>query len=352
MAVKSYHEEENQKNTVKLREMLDEMPLFTDEYFRSISSTTSVKTRLGYALDLKIFFNYVIENHEKLKGKSIFELEYKDLDEINADFIDKFLEYVSLYESFDNEKITRSNKEKGKARKLAALRSMYKYFYKREKIKTNPPSLVDAPKIHNKNIVRLEVDEVVKLLDEVEFGNNLTEHQKAYHKKNKFRDLAIVSMLVGTGMRVSECVGINISDINFDVNGVKITRKGGNEVILYFGDEVLKALNDYLEFRKENMPEHKNVDALFITSKGERISVRSVQNLVKKYSDTSVKIKNISPHKLRSTYGTNLYRETGDIYLVADVLGHADVNTTKTHYAEMEDQRRKSAPKYIKLRKE
>ena len=83
-----------------------------------------------------------------------------------------------------------------------------------------------------------------------------------------------------------------------------------------------------------------------------RISVRSVQILVKKYSQLVTNLKNITPHKLRSTYGTNLYNESGDIYLVADVLGHKDVNTTKKHYASLEDQRRREAVKYVHLRKD
>ena len=93
-------------------------------------------------------------------------------------------------------------------------------------------------------------------------------------------------------------------------------------------------------------------NALFLSLQGKRIGVRAVQNLVAKYSKTSVKLKHITPHKLRSTYGTSLYQETGDIYLVADVLGHADVNTTKKHYAEIETGHRRSAAKYIKLRKD
>ena len=81
-----------------------------------------------------------------------------------------------------------------------------------------------------------------------------------------------------------------------------------------------------------------------------RITVRAVENLVKKYAKIVSPLKKITPHKLRSTYGTNLYRETGDIYLVADVLGHSDVNTTKKHYAALEDERRRSARNKVRLR--
>ena len=178
---------------------------------------------------------------------------------------------------------------------------------------------------------------MANFLDAVESGEKLTDRQKVFHEKTKKRDLAMMTLLLGTGMRVSECVGINIKDLDFQNNAVKVTRKGGNEVFLYFGEEVRETL--------------ANEDALFLSSQGKRIGVRTVQNMVKKYAQ-GVTIKKITPHKLRSTFGTNLYQETGDIYLVADVLGHADVNTTRKHYADIEDSRRRMAATRIRLRKD
>ncbi len=230
------------------------------------------------------------------------------------------------------------------------MRSLFRYFYKKQKIKTNVSTLIDMPKLHEKVITRLEVDEVAKLLDEVESGEHLTKKQKDYHKKTKVRDLALLTLLLGTGIRVSECVGLDIKDVDFDISGIHITRKGGKEVIIYFGDEVRETLLDYVEQREKIIAATGSEDALFLSLQNKRLSTRSIQNLVKKYSRLVTTLKNISPHKLRSTYGTTLYRETGDIYLVADVLGHKDVNTTKRHYAQLEDSRRRSAAKVVKLR--
>ena len=224
--------------------------------------------------------------------------------------------------------------------------------YKHEYIDTNPAARVDMPVIHDKAIVKLDVDEVAILLDEVESGENLTKNQQRYHDKTKTRDLAIITVLLGTGIRVSECVGLNISDVDLKNNGIKIHRKGGNEAVVYFGEEVRDALLAYLEERKKVIAVEGHTDALFLSMQNKRISVRSVQILVKKYSQLVTNLKNITPHKLRSTYGTNLYNESGDIYLVADVLGHKDVNTTKKHYASLEDQRRREAVKYVHLRKD
>jgi integrase/recombinase XerC len=352
----NYHEEEQQRNVFYLRTAMEELPPFLQEFFRGIAQSTSVKTQLGYAHDLKLFFQYICKKHPKLKGSNPLQLSISCLDQIDSEEIDRFMEYITYYERPDphhpQNTIIVKNDEKGKARKLAAVRSMYKFFYKKNKVSANPASIVDAPKIHEKQIVRLDVDEVAKLLDEVESGENLTKRQKAFHNHTKKRDLALITLLLGTGMRVSECVGINMKDIDFSCNGIKVTRKGGNEVMLYFGEEVREALEDYLVQRQQQTSKYDGDDALFLSSRGTRITVRAVQNLVKKYASLVTTVKKISPHKLRSTYGTNLYHETGDIYLVADVLGHADVNTTKKHYAAIEEERRRSAAKYVKLRKD
>lgn len=161
-----------------------------------------------------------------------------------------------------------------------------------------------------------------------------------------------MTLLLGTGLRVSECVGLNITDIDFGVDGLRVHRKGGKEVIVYFGEEVEQALREYLRERKEIVTAEGDEDALFLSMQRKRINVRSVENLVKKYAKTVTPLKKITPHKLRSTYGTNLYHETNDIYLVADVLGHSDVNTTKKHYAAQADERRRSARNAVKLRNE
>ena len=213
-----------------------------------------------------------------------------------------------------------------------------------------PAALVRLPKLHDKEIIRLDIDEVALLLDEVEHGEALTEKQKAFHAKTKVRDLALLTLLLGTGIRVSECVGLDIEDLDFKNSGIRIHRKGGKEVTVYFGVEVENALFDYLAERKQMTPMPGSEHALFLSMQMKRISVRSVENLVKKYAKLVTPLKKITPHKLRSTYGTALYQETGDIYLVADVLGHSDINTTKKHYAALDDARRRSARNKVTLR--
>jgi site-specific recombinase XerD len=102
--------------------------------------------------------------------------------------------------------------------------------------------------------------------------------------------------------------------------------------------------------RKQIIEAAGHEDALFLSLQKKRLTTRAVENLTKKYAIGAAPLKHITPHKLRSTYGTNLYRESGDIYLVADVLGHADVNTTRKHYAAINEDRRRDAAKLVKLR--
>ena len=207
------------------------------------------------------------------------------------------------------------------------------------------------PKLHEKEIIRLEPDEVADLLDRVEAGTDLSKKQLSYHNKTAVRDTALLTLLLGTGIRVSECVGLDITDIDWNNDRIKVRRKGGYEDVVYFGSEVHDALAAYFEERKMTLPIDGHEEAFFLSLQNRRISVRAVENLVKKYA-SQVSLKKITPHKLRSTFGTNLYQETGDIYLVADVLGHKDVNTTRKHYAAMKDEHKRRAAKAIKLREE
>ena len=216
---------------------------------------------------------------------------------------------------------------------------------------SHPALLVVVPKIHEKAIIHLEPDEIAILLDNIEsYGDTLSGHKKAYYEKTKTRDLAIVTLLLGTGIRVSECVGLDLHDLNFNDNSLRVVRKGGNEEILFFGREVEIALRKYITGARAEVKAlagHK--DALFYSLQKKRLGVDATEDLVKKYAIEFIPQKKITPHKLRSSYGTALYHETGDIYLVADVLGHKDINTTRKHYASM-DERRRMAASAVKLR--
>ena len=350
-----YFKERDKENTRRLLEIRDDLPDFCEEFFIGIEPVTSVLTRLGYAYDLRIFFDYLVKRVGLFRlKKDTKNIELRDLEGITILHLEGFLEYLTYYE-YNGKDF--ANGERGKARKLSTVRTFFKYFYNKDKLAHNIASKVQMPKLHEKDIIRLEAREVDKILDVAEESVSMSEHQRKILLNTRARDVAILTLLLGTGIRVSECVGLNLSDLDFDTNGFTVTRKGGNRAILYFGDEVREALLYYIEGERNALISRSeklhidDKDALFLSMQIKRISVRAVENLVKKYATIAAPLKNISPHKLRSTYGTNLYHATGDIYMVADVLGHKDVNTTKKHYAAITEDRRKSAAKAVTLRK-
>lgn len=345
----SYQERLSRERIELIRQTLMELPDVCADFIRSIDQTTSPLTRLEYARDLRVFFRFLSTEIPEFGGYTRDRWNCDELSRVTARHMHFYLDYLTLYVGDDDAEY--ANGELGKQRKLSSLRAFYKYLYRYGLIPSNPAELVDMPKRHEKPIIRLEIDEVARLLDTAESGDGLSERQKAYHEHTKLRDMAMLTLFLGTGIRVSECVGLNIDDLDFEQNGFTITRKGGNQVILYFPDEVADVLKEYLIARREQnaLPGHEQ--ALFLSTQRKRMGVRAVEKMVKKYALHAAPLKRkISPHKLRSTYGTNLYRETGDIYLVADVLGHSDVNTTKRHYAAMADDRRRMAAKSVILR--
>ena len=311
---KTYAEQQNIKYAQKINELLKIFPEFCREYFNSLEYSKQPRTRLAYARDLKTFFEFLIAEFPQYSNYQISDFTLHDIESVTGQDISDYLRYMKVY---DNDGTTVNNDERAAKRKLCSLRRFYGYYYRYELISNNPSLKVDMPKIHDKAITRLDVNEVAELLDNVENGNKLTTAQLRTHEKLKCRDLALLTLLLGTGIRVSECVGL-----------------------------------DYMEERKQMNPDSGHENALFISSKNKRLCVRSVELLVKKYASTVTTVKHITPHKLRSTYGTNLYQASKDIYLVADVLGHKDVNTTRKHYAEIVDENKRSARNIVRLRTE
>lgn len=346
----TYHEQLEIDYTLKLREVMRTMPPFCREFFRAMETTTTAKTRISYVYDIRLFFNFLIETNPVYKNNETSDFKLDDLDKVTSLDIEEFAEYLKVYVNRYGKQC--KNSIRGIHRKLSSLRSFYAYYYKKQMINTNPTLLVDMPKLRDKEIVRLDADEVAELLDLVENGgNNLSGMKKIYYEKNKSRNLALFTLLLGTGIRVSECVGIDINDIDFKNNRIRIMRKGQKEDYVYFGDEVEEALLEYLKDRGAIQAVSGHEDALFLSIQKKRISIQAIENLVNEYAGQITSFKHITPHKLRSTYGTNLYRQTGDIYLVAEVLGHNDVNTTRKHYAALDEDIKRNAANAVSLRK-
>ncbi len=343
----TYHQENEMKNIEYIRKICDELPPYVRKFFRAIQQSKASRTRLGYARDIKTFFEYICEAYPDGSFDSPKDIPLETLSAIKSDFIEDYMDYLQMYRK-DGRIIT--NGKAAIRRKITALSVFYAYFYKNDLVSQNPVAKVERPRLKDKQIVRMDNAEVATFLDTVEYGNNLTQKQLQYHNKAKTRDLALLTLMLSTGIRISECVGLDIHDVDFDNMCIKITRKGGKESIVYFSDEACGPLAEYIEERKKIEAADGHENALFLSSQKKRIGVRTVENMVKKYSMSSVPLKHITPHKLRSTYGTALYQETSDIYLVAEVLGHSDVNTTRKHYADIDNERKRSARNKVQLR--
>ena len=341
-----FYEQREITSLNKINIILEQLPYYVQDFFVGVEQKTSVLSRLNYAYDLRVFFVFLTK--KVFKNKKISSIELTDLAQLQAFDFEYFLSYLSNY-TINNKKERCT--ETGKARKLSTLRAFYKYFFNKNLLPANTPSKVSMPKIHDKEIIRLDsndkVNEISDMLYTVETGNGLTKKQLSYHNATKLRDCAIVTLFLGTGIRISELVGLNVDDFDFNTNSFVVTRKGGNRAVLYFNNEVASALHDYIDTRDKEELQKEN--ALFLSLQDKRISTRTVQELVKKYAKIVSPLKKITPHKLRSTFGTNLYKQTGDIYVVADCLGHKDVNTTKKHYAAITEDIRKKAATSLSL---
>jgi site-specific recombinase XerD len=343
----NYYTKRNIQDIDKLGVLLEQLPPFCEDYFLGIETRTSCQTRLKYAYDLRIFFDFLCKR--KYRNYNVLDLTLEHLEAITHNDIEFFLSYLSHYR-FNDKHL--SCDERAKARKLSAVRALFKYFFNKGMIEADNSAKVSTPKLHDKEIIRLDAEEVSNLISITESGNGLTRHAAGYHNKTKIRDTAIITLFLGTGIRISELVGLDNESFDFSENSFLVTRKGGNQAILFFSDEVKYALQEYIAEKSNDPKIPKDEHAFFLSMQYKRINVRSVEILVKKYSKMVSPLKKITPHKLRSTYGTRLYNETGDIYIVADVLGHRDVNTTKKHYAAITEDNRRLVANKVKLRKD
>lgn len=346
------------KKLDELKYRLSELPEFIFNFVqRYIKNTTALNTKIAYCKDAKIFLEFLktLPKFSNITDIRKFNIEHiKMLQKVDIEDYLLYLEnYSTTYETKTGKTVTLGiqNDKTGKMRKLASLRSLFDYLFSSELIEKDITQLIKMPKIDEKVKSRLAVDEVVLFLDAIEKGQGLTKKEKTFYDQTKVRDIAIATTLLGTGIRVSELVNLNINDINFREAHFKVTRKGQHEEIIYCNDEVISALLKYYDERvNTNGVSVEHQQAFFLSSQKRRIDEKSVRNMIKKYSRKCGIIKNITPHALRRTFGTNLYNEVGDVYLVAELLGHKSVETTRKHYAELDIERKRKALKDYKLR--
>ncbi len=346
-----YQDKEN-KQIAKFRELCRNLPKYASAYLQNRELVVKYSTLTAYAYDLQVFFQFFAEQNPVLKNSSIKEIPADFLVELTEEDIMDFQRYLRFHESVD--KKVSKNDNKAIARKMAPIRGLFDYMVRKKYISANIAKNVEMPKVKSPKIIKKlsndgENNEVERLLSGMETiltNPSIPKRQKAFLKKDYFRDNAIIWLLLGTGIRISECEGLDIKDVDFENKSINIKRKGGFYDIVYFNDEVSLKLKNYIDnerkqYLSDNTPE-KDKEALFLSRKYRRLSVDAMENLVEKYTLILLG-KKFSPHKCRATYGTTLYQKTNDIRLVADVLGHSNINTTAKHYAAQTEENKKRA---------
>lgn len=353
----SYRDEIYIQSNKRTDELLKEMPEFSKKFFISLNQKGfSPQTIQQYAYDLNKFFNWISDG-AFFRGRELkFLPSWQVLDKLALDDIQEYLKTLDTYEYTDTSgrKRTHRTSAASKARKISSLRAFFAFYYKIGETKNALHDLIEVPKIPEKEIIVLDNSHIQRLLSAVDDITGMNANELAKHNKVALRDKAIVSLFLGCGIRVSELVGLDLNDIDFykyqnnETKGsIIVTRKGGNEDQVFFSSEVKQALQEYINHcRPTLLGGNTTEDALFVSLQHKRLTTRSVEVLIKKYAQKACINIKCTPHTLRRSYGTSLYEQSGDIYLVADSLGHASVETTKKHYAKISSKHKELAAKY------
>lgn len=329
----------------KLSELLQKLPRPAVDYIYDKKINTTLSTRISYAYDLLTFFNFLIQTNPMYCEKMPEEFTDEDLGNLTRQDLVEYRSYLGFSNGIvQGTDINNSNRSISK--KFAALRGMYQYLLVNERVEKNPAEYVAlASDEKKKTTIFMEKEEIAMLLEYVEKGEpTMTAHQKAYCNKTRTRDIALIYILLGTGIRVSECQGLDIRDIDFRQQCFPVIRKGEHLDMIYFNDEVAKALKNYIEGPRAlatPMPGHE--EALFLSMQNKRMSVDSIEKIVTKYTRTVCSNKKITVHKLRSTFATLFYSANqNDLIATQHALGHENPNTTAIYTGLTEADKKKA----------
>ncbi len=333
--------QEKQSNYNKLQSLMNELPWYVEEYINHKLRKLSTASLFNYCHDYKIFFNWMIS--EQLYNGNVKDIPLDRLEQITVLEIENFLNY--LHYQLNNKELTVN-------RKLSALKSLFNYL---QNIAETP----DLKPYINRNVMaKIEFNEVkdsmetkatkmegkILLGDEyekfrlfvaIDYGELNKDNKKIYnfYQLNKERDTAIVSLILGSGLRLSELVGIDLDDIDFSAYRVRVIRKGNKEQFVYFSQVAMADLQEYLAIRASKYQVDKTNKALFISApigpkgKSRRLTARSVEKLVEKYAAAFGKPA-LSVHKLRHSFATRYHAEINDVPKLRRQLGHSSIQTT------------------------
>lgn len=303
----------------------NELPALAREFasYKLVIQGRSPKTVEEYCFDLRTFFRYIMAER---KGVPLWGEEFDALDVSGMTLEDiKAITTADIYEFFLYVDKTRENGASAKSRKLSAIRAFFKYLTNKKCVlEVDPSANIDSPKKKAALPKYLTFEESVRLLDTV---------KNDVESKTRTRDFCIISVFLNTGMRLSELVGLSFGDFDRELRAVRVLGKGNKERIIYLNDSCREAITEYLKVRTSETTKNPKEKALFISSRGQRISVKTVEWMVKKYLDMAgLGDRELSTHKLRHTAATLMYQSGEvDVRVLKDILGHAQLNTTQIY---------------------
>jgi len=302
-----------------------DLPQIFNEFssYKLVIQGCSRKTVEEYLLDLRIFTKYIIAKRSGISPDSE-EFENINISSMDAEFF-RSVKTTEIYDFLLYTSTVRQNMWAAKARKLSAIKVFYKYLIvKRGMQFENPAANIESPKPKKSLPKFLSLEESMALLEAIKNDNT---------SKNRLRDYTIVVLFLNCGMRVSELVGINLSDIDQELRSLRVVGKGNKERIVYLNTSCRAALSKYLSWRMNEQNSKINDRALFLSNRNQRISVKTVQWLVYKHLDEAgLESKHYSVHKLRHTAATLMYQSGEvDVRVLKDILGHEQLNTTQIY---------------------
>ncbi|MFW5676131.1 MAG: tyrosine-type recombinase/integrase [Acetivibrio ethanolgignens] len=312
----------------KILDIVNQLPDFCYDFICNTNAGYSPNTRLEYARDIQLFLQWLLQNHPEFCDLEMKNISIEHLKKLQSYDIARFISWYSL-----------NHAPRTTARKRATLSAFFSYLCENRALEYSPVTSSSKVKLNEKNLVYLEHDERDKFLNTVEYGNGMTNRELVFHDKYKKRDTAIFSLLLDTGLRISELQQINIKNLDLEKCNVIVTRKGGDILPVYFSDNTALVIEEYLEEKKEKFKNLTENDPLFTTLKGDRIGIRALQKLTKKYANIAVpqRADELSPHKLRSTFAMDFYEASGNnILLLQKKLNHKNIQTTNI-YAKASD---------------
>lgn len=324
----------------QLTALLTNLPDYIFDFIMKYYQGESINTQHAYALDIKVFLTYLLKKNKIPHVSAIKDIKTSDLEKITLNDLINYNTYLEHYESEyitptgTLKKVTITNSRKGILRKLSSARSFYTFLFKNDLIEKDITQKMLLPKISHKIKKPLSFKDTIALLNVIFEGEKYFNGKRlAGYLKRKQRDIAIFTTFLGTGIRISELVNLNVEDIDFENESFIVTRKGGNSQEIPMPPQVKNEIYSYLDERLKLPLTDK---ALFLSNRNSRITVSNIEKMFKIYclKANVTHSEKTTIHALRRTFACRLLEEGVDLKLVSELMGHKDISVTSKYYAQ------------------